>query len=202
MTMFMLGGASFRHLGLMVAAGVIAVVVLAQVAPYRAARLTTFLHPSLDPQGTGYHVNQAMLAIGAGGIWGRGLGQSVQKYNYLPEAQGDSVFAVMAEEFGFLLTLGFLVLWAALIARAWRIAATAADRFSQLVAGGIVAWFAWQSVFNIGGMLRLVPLTGLPLPFMSYGGTAMAVNLFVVGVLLSISRNCRAEQRPRARLVH
>ena len=155
------------------------------------ARLTTFLNPTSDLQGSGYHVNQAVLAIGAGGWWGRGLGQSVQKYDYLPEAQGDSIFAVMAEEFGFLLTLGFIALWIFTIMRIWRVAAQAPDRFSQLVVSGIVSWFAWQSVLNIGGMLRLVPLTGLPLPFISYGGTAMTVNLLVVGIVLSISRTCR-----------
>lgn len=193
-TMFALGGASWKHLGALVGLGVAAVVALALLAPYRAARLTAFLNPDVDPQGIGYHVNQAMLAVGAGGLLGRGLGQSVQKYNYLPEVQGDSVFAVMAEELGFILTLAFLALLLWLLLRAWKVAATAPDRFTQLVAGGIAAWFAWQTFFNIGGMLRLVPLTGLPLPFISYGGTAMAVNLAVVGILLSISRGCRRGQ--------
>jgi cell division protein FtsW len=191
LTVYMIGGARFRHLAIIVGVGVAAVLLLAQLAPYRAARLTTFLNPTSDLQGTGYHVNQAVLAIGAGGWWGRGLGQSVQKYDYLPEAQGDSIFAVMAEEFGFLLTLGFIALWIFTIMRIWRVAAQAPDRFSQLVVSGIVSWFAWQSVLNIGGMLRLVPLTGLPLPFISYGGTAMTVNLLVVGIVLSISRTCR-----------
>lgn len=198
-TMFALGGAAWRHLAAIVAVGVAGVVLLAMLAPYRAARLTAFLNPGADPQGIGYHVNQAMLAVGAGGLLGRGLGQSVQKYNYLPEVQGDSVFAVMAEELGFIVTLAFLALWVWLLLRAWRVAATAPDRFTQLVAGGITAWFAWQSFFNIGGMLRVVPLTGLPLPFISYGGTAMAVNLFVVGILLSISRGCRAVPPPHSR---
>ena len=200
LSMFALGGAAKRHLVTILAAGIVGVVLLAMLAPYRVARLTAFINPSADPQGIGYHVNQAMLAVGAGGLLGRGLGQSVQKYNYLPEAQGDSVFAVMAEELGFILSLAFLALWLWLLLRAWRVAMTAPDRFSKLVAGGIAAWFAWQSFFNIGGMLRLVPLTGLPLPFISYGGTAMVVNLVVVGILLSISRSCRTVRvagRPR-----
>lgn len=191
LSMFALGGMAWRHLAAIVGVGVAGVVLLALVAPYRADRLAAFLNPAADPQGIGYHVNQAMLAVGAGGLLGRGLGQSVQKYNYLPEVQGDSVFAIMAEELGFIITLAFLALWVWLLLRAWRVAATAPDRFSQLVAGGITAWFAWQAFFNIGGMLRVVPLTGLPLPFISYGGTAMAVNLLVVGILLSISRSCR-----------
>jgi cell division protein FtsW len=200
LSMFALGGAAWRHLTAIIGVGLAGVVLLAMLAPYRAARLTAFINPSVDPQGIGYHVNQAMLAVGAGGLLGRGLGQSVQKYNYLPEAQGDSVFAVMAEELGFILSLAFLALWLWLLLRAWRVATTAPDRFSQLVAAGITAWLAWQSFFNIGGMLRVVPLTGLPLPFISYGGTAMLVNLVVVGILLSISRSCRvlpATSRPR-----
>ncbi len=192
LSMFALGGAAWKHLAAIVGVGVAGVVALALVAPYRADRLAAYINPGADPQGIGYHVNQAMLAVGAGGLLGRGLGQSVQKYNYLPEVQGDSVFAVMAEELGFIITLAFLALWVWLLLRAWRVAATAPDRFSQLVAGGVTAWFAWQAFFNIGGMLRIVPLTGLPLPFISYGGTAMAVNLLVVGILLSISRSCRA----------
>lgn len=190
-SMFMLGGASFKHLLLLILGGAVCILLLVNLAPYRAARLTTFLHPEQDPQGIGYHVNQALLAIGSGGLWGRGLGQSVQKYNYLPEVQGDSIFAVMAEEFGFLLTAAFLFLWIWFLLKAWRVTLAAPDRFSQLVAGGIVSWLAWQSILNLGGMLRLVPLTGLPLPFVSYGGTAMAVNFLAVGVLLSISRYCR-----------
>lgn len=187
--MFMLGGASFKQLLAITVGGALCILLLANLAPYQTERLTIFLHPEQDPQGIGYHVNQALLAIGAGGLWGRGLGQSVQKYNYLPEVQGDSIFAVMSEELGFVLTLGFLILFFYFLLRAWRVAQSAPDRFSQLLAGGIVSWFTFQTVLNIGGMLRIVPLTGLPLPFVSYGGTAMAINLMAVGVLLSISRH-------------
>lgn len=190
-SMFMLGGASLKQLLSLILGGAVCIFLLVNLAPYRAARLTTFLHPEQDPQGIGYHVNQALLAIGSGGLWGRGLGQSVQKYNYLPEVQGDSIFAVMAEEFGFLLTVAWLVLWVWFLLKAWRVTLAAPDRFAQLVAGGIVAWLAWQSILNLGGMLRLVPLTGLPLPFVSYGGTAMAVNFLALGVLLNISRYSR-----------
>lgn len=186
--MFFLGGARRLHLAFIALAGVGCLVALVQLAPYRAQRLTTFLHPELDPRGIGYHINQSLLAIGSGGWWGRGLGQSVQKYNYLPEVHGDSVFAVMAEELGFLLTAAFLAMLLVWLLRVGRLAARAPTRFGQLVGGGVMLWVGSQSLLNVGGMLSLVPLTGLPLPFVSSGGSALAVTLAATGVLLSLSR--------------
>jgi cell division protein FtsW len=154
---------------------------------YRADRILTFLHPEQDPQGVGYHINQALLAVGSGGFWGRGYGHSLQKFQYLPEVAGDSIFAVLAEEFGFVLTLGFLAFYVAFLLRGLKVAEEAPDPFAKYLATGIVTWFGIQAFVNIGAMVGILPITGVPLPFVSYGGTSLAVCLIAAGVLLNIS---------------
>jgi cell division protein FtsW len=160
----------------------------AKTASYRAARLTVFLHPELDPQGIGYQINQAFLAIGSGGLWGLGLGHSQQKYSYLPQVMNDSVYPIIAEELGFFFALGLVVLIAAIFFRGLKIAREARDPFGRVAVIGVVSWLTVQSFLNIGAMIGLVPLTGVPLPFVSYGGTAMVMNLCAVGLVLSVSR--------------
>jgi cell division protein FtsW len=187
-TVYFMAGAPWTYLLGMGGAGFVALFLLIKSAPYRAARLMTFLHPELDPQGVGYHINQAFLAIGSGGILGLGLGHSRQKYLYLPEVAGDSIFAVMAEEFGFVMMLAVLGLLLAFILRALRIARDAPDPFGRYVGTGIVAWIFFQTLFNIGSLVGILPITGLPMPFVSYGGTAMLTLLAAMGVLASISR--------------
>lgn len=166
---------------------------LIRFAPYRAARFTVFLHPEIDPQGIGYHINQALLAIGSGGIFGLGLGRSRQKFNYLPEAAGDSIFAVIAEELGFIFCLILIVLFVALMMRGFQIARRAPDDFGKYVAVGIVTWITFQAFFNIAAMVGLVPLTGIPLPFISHGSTAVAISLVAMGVVVNISRQTKAQ---------
>lgn len=190
MAMYFLAGGALAHIAIFGAAGAAFFFVLTKISPYRAARLMTFLHPELDPQGIGYHINQALLAIGSGGLLGVGLGHSRQKFQYLPEVIGDSIFAIIAEELGFLVAAGLVVLFLALIARAIKIALEA-DDFGRLIAGGIAAWFGVQIFANIGSMLGLVPLTGITLPFVSYGGSSLVVSLAAVGVLVNIDRNSR-----------
>ncbi|MFA6603730.1 MAG: FtsW/RodA/SpoVE family cell cycle protein [Patescibacteria group bacterium] len=185
--LFFAAGASWSHLFGLLAAAAVAFFALVKAVPYRAQRLTTFLHPELDPLGIGYHINQAYLAIGSGGLLGLGLGHSRQKYLYLPEVIGDSIFAVMAEELGFVLVIGFLILLMSFIWRGLRAARRAPDDFGRLLAVGIVAWIFFQSLFNIGSMLGLFPVTGLPLPFVSYGGTALMILLGAVGLLANIA---------------
>jgi cell division protein FtsW len=187
-TVYFVAGAPWKYLLGMGGAGFLALMLLIKSAPYRAARLMTFLHPELDPQGVGYHINQAFLAIGSGGLFGQGLGHSRQKYLYLPEVAGDSIFAVMAEEFGFVLMLAVLALILAFVLRGLRIAQEAPDAFGRYVATGIVAWIFFQTLFNVGSMVGIMPITGLPMPFVSYGGTAMMVLLAAMGVLASIAR--------------
>ena len=184
---WLVAGAAWPQLFALSGAGLLALVAAMKAAPYRAARLMTFLHPELDPQGIGYHINQAYLAIGSGGLFGLGLGHSRQKYLYLPETFGDSVFAVMAEELGFLMTLAFLMLLAGLLWRGLEIARRAPDRFGRILAAGIIGWILCQSLFNIGSMVGLLPITGLPLPFVSYGGSAMVGLMAALGVMANIS---------------
>jgi len=181
-------GASLKHLFQLSFISVLLVILLIVFAPYRAARLTAFLDPSVDPQGIGYHINQAKIAIGSGGILGLGLGHSRQKYNYLPEVTGDSIFAVMAEELGLIFAVILIILYLTILVRGFKIAKFSADRYGQLLATGITAWICFQAFINIAAMVALVPLTGIPLPFVSYGGTALAILLGACGLLLNISK--------------
>jgi cell division protein FtsW len=184
-------GAKVWHLGLVGLGGLSIIFVLIKIAPYRLARFLVFLNPELDPQGIGYHLKQAFLAIGSGGLFGRGLGFSRQKYLYLPEVTGDSIFAIIAEELGFIFTVLLVILFLILMFRGLRLARLAPDNFSRLTVVGIISWFIFQAMINIGAMVGLLPLTGLPLPFISYGGTALAVSLAAVGILINISRQSR-----------
>lgn len=171
--------------------GVVAFMALLWAAPYRVQRLTTFLHPELDPQGIGYQINQAYLAVGSGGFWGMGLGHSRQKFQYLPEVQADSIFAVIAEEMGLLITAGLVMLITALTLRGLKIAKGAPDQFGRLLGAGIMIWFIWQSFLNIGTIVGLLPLTGVPLPFISHGGSAMMIGLASIGIMASLSKESK-----------
>ena len=186
--MFWVGGVRLRYLLSTGISGVIILWVAIKAAPYRASRLLAFFNPQADATGISYQINQALIAIGSGGLWGVGYGQSQQKLNYLPEPIGDSVFAVVSEEMGFIritvLLLGFLFL----AYRGYRVAMKAPDTFGKLVAAGITSWLVLQALINIGGITAVIPLTGIPLPFISYGSTAMALNLSAIGILLNISR--------------
>ncbi|MEK7615557.1 MAG: putative lipid II flippase FtsW [Patescibacteria group bacterium] len=173
--------------GLILAAGS-GLALLIAAAPYRAARFTTFLHPELDPQGVGYHINQALLAIGSGGFFGLGYGHSRQKFQYLPEVFGDSIFAVVGEEFGFVISLLVIGAFILLLFRLLEIAMRAPDKYAKCLVIGVAAWITIQAFENIGSMVALMPITGVPLPFISYGGTSLAVSMAAIGVVLNISK--------------
>ncbi|MBI3573331.1 MAG: putative lipid II flippase FtsW [Candidatus Kerfeldbacteria bacterium] len=192
-TMYFLAGAPWKHLVSLFVAGIAAFALVITIAPYRAQRLTVFLNPDIDPQGIGYHIKQAWLAIGSGGFFGLGLGHSRQKFNYLPEPAGDSIFAVTAEELGFFIVSLYILAWISLIIRGLRIARQAPDLFGQLVAAGIICWLGLQAFLNIGALSGILPLTGIPLPFMSQGGSALIVSLAAIGILLNISRQTARE---------
>jgi cell division protein FtsW len=181
-------GTRIRHLCILGAVVVSALVVLALSRPYLMDRITTFMDPSSDPRGSGYQISQSLIAVGSGGWFGRGFGQSVQKFSYLPEPIGDSVFSVAAEEFGFVGSLVIVSLFVFFAVRGLLIAAYATDRFGGLIVVGIVILLITQSFLNIGSMLGLVPLTGEPLVFISHGGTALFLALAGVGIVLNISR--------------
>lgn len=159
-----------------------------KVVPYQLARLTAFLDPSADPLKTGWHINQALLAIGSGRILGLGLGLSRQKFQYLPEVSADSIFAVIGEELGFLFCVLFVVALVIFFMRGIKIANRAPDFFGKILATGIVGWLVSQAFINIASMLSLMPMTGVPLPFVSYGGTALMTTLAGCGILVNISK--------------
>ena len=186
--LYFLAGLSPFHLiglGLAVLVGLWGLV---KLAPYQTNRLTVFLHPEIDPQGIGYQINQALLAIGSGGLFGLGLGHSVQKWKYLPEAMGDSIFAIVAEELG-LIGAGFLVILFVILAwRGLRIAKNAPDKFGFLLAGGITGWIFFQAFINMAAISGIMPLTGMPLPFISYGSSALVSSLIGMGILVNISK--------------
>ncbi len=185
---YFVAGAPLLYLAGMVASAGGLFTLLIKISPYRAARLTTFLHPELDPQGIGYQINQAFLAIGSGGLFGAGLGHSKQKMLYLPEVASDSIFAIMAEELGFVFMFGFIILFIVFLFRGIDIAKKSPDPFGRLTVIGILSWFFVQTVVNMGSMVGLLPLTGVTLPFISYGGTSLAMSLAAVGVVANVSR--------------
>ncbi len=191
---YFVGGAPVKDL-LMIGGGSIVgflFLVLIPAFRYRLDRILVFFnHDSVDKLGTGLHVHQALIAIGSGGFFGLGYGHSLQKYNYLPEVHTDSIFAIISEELGFFFAFGIVVLFTLFTVRALKIAKNAPDEFGKLLAVGIATWIGFQAVVNIGAMLSLLPLTGIPLPFISYGSSAMITLLAAVGVLVNISRQTK-----------
>jgi cell division protein FtsW len=188
--LFAAGGRAV-HIGLLFLVGVAAVGVAAMVYPHVSERIYTFINHSQDPQGSGYQIQQSLIAVGSGGITGRGFGQSIQKFSYLPEPIGDSIFAVAAEEFGFAGSVVLVLLFTTLGVLGLRIAARAPDPFGGLVVTGFVILIVGQSFFNIASTIALVPLVGVPLIFVSHGGTALAMALAEAGVILSVSRRMK-----------
>lgn len=186
--MLFVAGVPLKRLAMI--GGIIAIGLVLAVAaiPYRRARLMTFLHPAADCQDSGYQACQALIAVGSGGMVGLGLGSSVQAYGYLPEAANDSIFAIYAEKFGFIGSAVLLALFAALFARIRAIAERTQDTFTRLVVVGVFVWLSVQSVINIGAMIGLLPLKGITLPFISYGGTSVIFSLAAVGILFQASR--------------
>lgn len=156
---------------------------------YRRERLLTFFNPTFDPLGSSYHIRQVLIALGSGGLFGVGLGQSRQKYLFLPEPATDSIFAIIGEELGFLGAIILIGAFLFLIWRGFQIAATTTDPFGKLLAIGITSWIGAQVFLNLAAMVALVPLTGIPLPFVSYGGSALVVSLAGIGTLLNISKH-------------
>jgi len=157
-------------------------------SPYRSKRILAFLDPFSDPQGFTYHISQVLIALGTGGLFGLGLGQSRQKFEYIPEVSTDSIFGIIGEELGFLGGIFLILLFSFLILRCLIIAERCSDRFGRILAIGLTSWLGVQAAINLSSMVALLPLTGVPLPFISYGGSALVANLTAIGILLNISK--------------
>ncbi|MEF8847450.1 MAG: putative lipid II flippase FtsW [Candidatus Paceibacterota bacterium] len=168
--------------------GVSGLFLLIAMAPYRMKRFMVFLKPGIDPMGVGYQLRQALIAIGSGGIFGRGLGLSRQKFGFLPHAMSDSIFAILGEEAGFIGGLTIIVLFLLFLWKSLDVAKKAPNQFAKLTAVGITSWITLQAFVNIGAMTGVLPLTGIPLPFISYGGSHLIAELIGIGILLNISK--------------
>ncbi len=189
LAMFIAAGGRWRYVFMLCLAGVIGLTFLAFTRPYVMQRIQTFLNPTADSLGASYQIQQSLIAIGSGGVFGRGFGQSVQKFTYLPEPVGDSIFAVAAEEFGFVGGVVLIAIFVLFATRGLKIASRVPNQFGRLVVVGVVIMIISQAFVNIGAMLGVLPLSGITLPFVSHGGTSLFISLFEVGVVLSISKN-------------
>jgi cell division protein FtsW len=186
--MLFISGVSMRWIALLGIGSIIVLGSLVYFTPYLQERIKTFIDPSQDPQGSSYQIQQSLIAIGSGGIFGRGYGQSIQKFSYLPEPQGDSIFAVVGEELGFAGGVVIIILYLLFVLRGLRIANNSPDLFSRLLVSGIVILIMAQSFMNIASATGVFPLTGVPLVFMSHGGTSLMVDLIAVGIIFQISK--------------
>jgi cell division protein FtsW len=187
-SIFFMAGANLLYLGAIFSAGVAAASLMIMSTPYQLQRVEAFLSPEQDPLGKGYNALQGLMALALGGITGLGLGASHQKYLYLPAPSTDFIFAIIGEEWGLLGTLAVVALFLLIAYQGYKIAVHAPDTFSGLLACGITTWLVVQAFVNMAVVTALAPVTGIPLPFLSYGGSALTINLVAVGVLLSISR--------------
>ncbi len=191
LAMYIAAGAKWKHILFIIISGVAVLLLLATLRPYIRQRIEVMLNPSINTKTTGYQLNQSLIAIGSGRVWGRGFGQSVQKFHYLPEPIGDSVFAVAAEEFGFVGTVSIIGIFVMFSLQGLKIASKASDDFGRLLALGIVILIVSQAFVNMGGMLGILPLTGIPLPFISHGGTALFITLIEAAIVMNISRTSK-----------
>ena len=190
--MLYIAGAKVSHFGILSIPAVVGIAAMIIQAPYRLKRVVSFLDPFADIQGDGWQIVQSLYAIGSGSLFGVGLGKSRQKYLYIPEPQNDFIFSIVAEELGLLGVMLVICLFAFLIIRGIRIAAKAPDLFGTLLAAGITCLIAAQALINIAVVTSSMPVTGMPLPFFSYGGTALAITMAEMGIILNISKQSKA----------
>lgn len=189
LTMLFISGTPWKYIFGMFLFAVFAFAVLAFTTPYLKSRINTFINPNLNGSSSSWQIQQSLIAVGSGGLTGRGLGQGIQKFNYLPEPQGDSIFAVIGEELGFIGSVIIICLYFAFAMRGYRIAHYAPDSFSKLFVIGIITLIITQSFMNIASIIGVFPLTGVPLVFISHGGTALLLDIGLMGIILNISRS-------------
>lgn len=183
-----MAGVNRKHMSLIVGGIVTAGILMVVTFPHRMARILTFLNPEGDPNGAGYHINQALIAVGSGGFTGKGLGQSIQAFGYLPEAANDSIFAILAEKFGFVGTIIVLAIFGFLFYRMIKVMERAPTPYMRLLVAGVLGWLVAHTVVNIGAMLSVLPLTGVTLPFLSFGGTSLLFIMAALGLVVNVSR--------------
>jgi len=186
-------GLSYRYLAAIGVASVPLFALMVWLEPYRVQRILTFLDPAKDPQGAGFQINQSLIAVGTGGVFGRGLWGSLQKLFYLPEAHTDFIYAVIAEELGLVGAVAILLCFVAIAWRGLAIAQQAPDRFGAFLALGLTTMIALQAFLNISVVLGLMPTKGLPLPFVSSGGSSLLINLVAMGILLNVSQHVSSQ---------
>lgn len=195
LALYILAGAPWRDIFIIVAGALLVLAVLVAQRPYLMSRVATFVNPSENALTSGYQIQQSLIAIGSGGFMGRGFGQSAQKFNYLPEPVGDSIFAVFSEEFGFVGSAFLVLLFVGFAMRGFSIAADASTLFGSLAAAGLTLLISLSAFLNIGAMLAILPLTGLPLPFVSHGGTALLLALASVGIILNVAAHRKQSKK-------
>lgn len=186
--LYFAAGGSIWHFILAAPLGILASLSLILTSGYRSKRILAFLDPFSDPQGYTYHISQVLIALGSGGLFGLGLGHSRQKFEYIPEVITDSIFGIIGEEMGFVGASLLVALFAFVLIRGFKIAINSQDNFGRILALGLTSWLGIQAIVNLSSMTSLLPLTGVPLPFISYGGSALVANLTAVGILLNISK--------------
>jgi len=191
LSVYFIGGGNIKHIAIIGIIGLIGLFMMVKVAPYQADRFRCFFDSDFSPVDVCYQINQSLIATGSGGFLGRGFGASRQKFKYLPEVQGDAIFPIIAEEMGFVIVSGLVALFTFLFYRGYILSQRAPDNYGKLLAIGIVSWFSLQAFINIAGMINLMPMTGVPLPFISYGGSAMMAVLAAAGILVNISKQTR-----------
>lgn len=187
-SIYFFSGENLMHLALFTPFAFGAGLLLVLTSPYRLKRLTAYLNPEADPAGIGYHIRQISISLASGGLVGRGLSSSRQKYQYLPEAHTDSIFAIIGEEVGFLGSLLLIALYLFLLYLIFKVIINAKDRFGRLLAGSIWCLLAWQMIVNLGAMVSLIPLTGVPLPFISYGGSSLLILFSLMGIVINVAK--------------
>jgi len=199
-SIYFVAGANLWHIFLGAVMMFLGVIVVIENKAYVLKRFVAFINPDIDPQGIGYHIRQSLIAVGSGGLFGQGFGNSRQKYEYLPEAQGDSIFAITAEELGLIRIIPIIIAFLIIALRGFRIAENAKDKFGKLLATGITTLIVFQAFMNIGVVLSMLPTTGVPLPFISYGGSSLLSSVIGIAILLNISTQIHETTPGRRRI--
>lgn len=188
---YYVGGGRLRHIAIIALIGLVMLFAVTKIKPHVGERFKCFSNPEYSTDAKCYQINQSLIALGSGGFLGKGLGESRQKFMYVPEVEGDSIFAIIGEELGFLFSGLLVIMYLLIFYRGFIIARNAQDVYGKILAVGIVTWLTTQAIINIGGMINLIPMTGVPLPFISYGGSAMIAAMGAVGILVNISKHAK-----------